>query len=69
MQGLHVIYKWLANAYTCSVNAHAEDLRLYFVAHEGKKRLLVRTMGDRYSVDYADLSRQFATLIHENVRV
>ncbi|KAI0709697.1 hypothetical protein C8T65DRAFT_648924 [Cerioporus squamosus] len=49
------------------VNAHAEELRSYFVAHEGKKRLQVTTSGDRYSVDYAGISRQFASLIHQNV--
>ncbi|TFK85795.1 hypothetical protein K466DRAFT_551519 [Polyporus arcularius HHB13444] len=60
---------WLAILTQLSfyVNAHAEDLRSYFVAHQGKKRLVVTTSGDRYSVDYAGISRQFATLIHQNV--
>ncbi|RPD75601.1 hypothetical protein L226DRAFT_545424 [Lentinus tigrinus ALCF2SS1-7] len=49
------------------VNKHSEDLRAYFVAHQGKKRLTVNTVGDRYSVDYAGISRQFASLIHKNV--
>ncbi|RDX50792.1 hypothetical protein OH76DRAFT_1455116 [Lentinus brumalis] len=49
------------------VNGHAEELRSYFVAHQGKKKLVVTTSGDRYSNDYASISRQFASLIHQNV--
>ncbi|CDO68660.1 hypothetical protein BN946_scf184790.g9 [Trametes cinnabarina] len=49
------------------VNAHAEELREYFVAHEGKKELIVEAVGNRYSVDFGYLSRRMTREIHENV--
>ncbi|KAJ8481901.1 hypothetical protein ONZ51_g5696 [Trametes cubensis] len=49
------------------VNAHAEELRHYFVAHEGKKELIVQASGTRYTVDFGALSRQMTKKIHENV--
>ncbi|KAM5542914.1 hypothetical protein V8D89_003298 [Ganoderma adspersum] len=49
------------------INAHAEELRSHFVAHEGKKRLVIKTVGTRHSVNYAKLARTFTKLIHENV--
>ncbi|KAI1783968.1 hypothetical protein LXA43DRAFT_930733 [Ganoderma leucocontextum] len=49
------------------INAHAEELRSLFVAHEGKKRLEVKTVGDRYTVDYGKLAQIFTKRIHENV--
>ncbi|KAH9899279.1 hypothetical protein C8Q73DRAFT_679271 [Cubamyces lactineus] len=49
------------------VNAHAEELRHYFVAHEGKKELVVQASGTRYTVDFASLARQMTGKIHENV--
>ena len=51
-----------------SVNAHAEELRAYFVAHEGQKELTLHGVGTRYTVDYAQIARQFSRQIHENVR-
>ena len=51
-----------------SINAHAQELRSYFVAHEGKKRLVVKTVGDRHIVDYGSLAPTFTKKIHENVR-
>ena len=51
-----------------SVNKHAEELRQYFVAHEGKKELWVRTVGTRYTVDFGRLARQMTSQIHEHVR-
>ncbi|KAI0356038.1 hypothetical protein OH77DRAFT_1520601 [Trametes cingulata] len=49
------------------VNAHADQLRQYFVRHEGKKNLVVGTTGTRYSVDYGALARAMTRQIHENV--
>ncbi|KAI0356037.1 hypothetical protein OH77DRAFT_1589515 [Trametes cingulata] len=49
------------------VNAHAEELRHYFVPHEGQKPLIVETMGSRYSIDYGALARAMTRQIHENV--
>ncbi|KDR78614.1 hypothetical protein GALMADRAFT_244066 [Galerina marginata CBS 339.88] len=50
---------WIAvlGQFNLYVNAHAEDLRNHFVAHEGKKNY----------VDFGDIARQMADLIHENV--
>ena len=49
------------------MNAHAEDLRHLFVAHEGKKHLVVYASGDRYSVDFGYMARQMGHLISQNV--
>ncbi|TBU22392.1 hypothetical protein BD309DRAFT_897067 [Dichomitus squalens] len=49
------------------INAHAEELRSYFVAHEGKKKLVLQAAGDRYAVDYGSLAQTFTKRIHENV--
>ncbi|KDR69753.1 hypothetical protein GALMADRAFT_160257 [Galerina marginata CBS 339.88] len=60
---------WIAilGQFNFYVNAHAEDLRKHFVAHEGKKKLVVRACGTRYTVDFGDLARQMVDLIHRNV--
>jgi Domain of unknown function (DUF4419) len=50
-----------------SVNAHAEELRDRFVAHQGKKKLVVTAAGSRYSVDFGSLARQMTDLIDQNV--
>lgn len=50
-----------------SVNANAENLRSQFVAHKGKKKLVVRAIGNRYSVDFGDLANQMTELIDQNV--
>ncbi|KAL1949116.1 hypothetical protein VTO73DRAFT_10922 [Trametes versicolor] len=49
------------------VNAHAEELRAYFVAHEGTRRLLVEDVGTRHSVDFGRLARAMTREIHKNV--
>ncbi|KDQ07441.1 hypothetical protein BOTBODRAFT_180718 [Botryobasidium botryosum FD-172 SS1] len=49
------------------INAHAEELRHKFVAHEGKKELTVTAAGNRYSADFGAMSRQMADLLHENL--
>lgn len=38
------------------VNAHAEELRGKFVAHEGKQEVTVSTGGTRYTVDFGHLA-------------
>ena len=56
------------NGASChSVNAHAEELRDRFVAHEGKKELVVRTAGSRYTADFGNVARQMTELIDQNV--
>ncbi|KAL9007724.1 MAG: hypothetical protein Q9173_007071 [Seirophora scorigena] len=49
------------------INAHAEELRGQFVAHEGKKELIIKFCGNRYSVDYALFAKRMGALIEENV--
>lgn len=51
-----------------SVNANAEDLRSYFVAHEGQKELVLRYSGvTRYTMDFSIMARDFAGLLKMNV--
>ncbi|KAF9542659.1 hypothetical protein CPC08DRAFT_650114 [Agrocybe pediades] len=49
------------------VNAHAEELRSHFVAHEGKKELTITAVGTRYTVDFGNFARQMTSLVDENV--
>ncbi|KAI0691479.1 hypothetical protein BC835DRAFT_113538 [Cytidiella melzeri] len=51
---------WLAilTQFNFYVNAHAEELRDKFVAHEGKQEVVVQAAGTRYSVDFGSLARQ-----------
>ncbi|KAH8101742.1 hypothetical protein BXZ70DRAFT_891081, partial [Cristinia sonorae] len=49
------------------VNAHAEELRSAFVQHEGKKKLVVKAIGTRYTVDFGYLATVMTQLIHANV--
>ena len=50
-----------------SINAHAEDLRHMFVAHEGKKELIIDAVGSRHSVDFGALAVRMTKLIDKNV--
>lgn len=50
------------------INAHAEELRNYFVAHEGENELKVKALGIIEMVDFGDLSREMATLMQKNVK-
>ncbi|KAK4543076.1 hypothetical protein LTR36_005853 [Oleoguttula mirabilis] len=61
---------WLAILTQLSsyVNAHAEELRGSFVAHEGKKELrIVYSSGTRYTVDCADFATKIGVMIQDNV--
>ncbi|KAK3720054.1 hypothetical protein LTR37_003877 [Vermiconidia calcicola] len=49
------------------VNAHAEELRDKFVAHEGKKELRLEYAGNRYSFDFSIFAEQMGQLIQKNV--
>jgi hypothetical protein len=50
------------------INAHAEELREYFVAHEGRKELEVIAVGTIDSVDFGLLAKRMTHLIQENVK-
>ncbi len=50
------------------INAHAEELRSYFVDHKGQKELEVREVGTIHTVDFGLLAQRMAGLIQENVK-
>ncbi len=60
---------WLAILVQFSffVNGNAELLRSQFVAHEGKKELIVKAAGTRYTVDFGHMARTMADEIEKNV--
>ncbi|VDC04763.1 unnamed protein product [Peniophora sp. CBMAI 1063] len=49
---------WLAilTQFSMYVNEHAEELRDKFVAHKGKKELIVYAAGTRHTVDFGDMA-------------
>ncbi|KAJ7488013.1 hypothetical protein FB451DRAFT_1025761 [Mycena latifolia] len=60
---------WLAilSQFNFYINARAELLRANFVAHEGKRELVVYAVGTRYTVDFGALALQMGDLINKNV--
>ncbi|KAL8835961.1 MAG: hypothetical protein Q9170_003118 [Blastenia crenularia] len=60
---------WFAilSQFSFFINAHAEELRGQFVAHEGKKELELVYGGNRYTVDYGLFAKQMSGKIEENV--
>ncbi|KAJ7264370.1 hypothetical protein C8J57DRAFT_1624994 [Mycena rebaudengoi] len=49
------------------VNANTELLRGNFVAHEGKKHLVVSGVGTHYSIDFGAMSREMVGLMEKNI--
>lgn len=51
---------WFAvlSQFSFYVNAHSEELRTHFVAHEGKKEVEVSAVGNLHTVDIGDLAVQ-----------
>jgi hypothetical protein len=49
------------------VNAHAEELRSFFVAHEGQRHLEVVSIGTVQSVDFGGMAIEMTRLIEKNV--
>jgi len=49
------------------INANAEDLRSFFVAHEGQKQLTTIDVGTIHTVDFGKIALKFTKLIEENV--
>ncbi|KDR72968.1 hypothetical protein GALMADRAFT_142669 [Galerina marginata CBS 339.88] len=60
---------WIAilGQFNFYVNAHVEELRNQFVAHEEKQKLTVSAIGTRYTVNFEHLANQMSNLIHDNV--
>ncbi|KAH9899272.1 hypothetical protein C8Q73DRAFT_639425 [Cubamyces lactineus] len=48
------------------VNAHANELRGYFVAHAARRRLVVKADGNRHTVDFGRMSRDMTKQIQKN---
>ena len=50
------------------INCHAEELRELFIAHKGKKELVVTfPTGTRYTVDFGVFADEMSRLVEENV--
>ncbi|KAI0642689.1 hypothetical protein C8Q79DRAFT_983566 [Trametes meyenii] len=60
---------WIAilNQLSSYVNAHAEELRDYFVSHQGKQELVVSAVGSRYTLDFGSMARQMTQKIEDHV--
>jgi len=60
---------WFAilTQFSCYVNAHSEELRDKFVAHEGQKDLVINMVGDRYTVDYGWFAEAMGRLLEKSV--
>ncbi|KAF2833918.1 hypothetical protein CC86DRAFT_16634 [Ophiobolus disseminans] len=50
------------------INKNAEELRDHFVAHEGKKELVIEDMGSMDTLDYGLFARKMTGLIQQNVK-
>ncbi|KAJ8116584.1 hypothetical protein OPT61_g2018 [Boeremia exigua] len=61
---------WLAILCQLSfhINANAEELREYFVSHQGRKKLVVEHKGDMEHADFAVLACRMTDLIQNNVK-
>ncbi|KAF8201986.1 hypothetical protein K438DRAFT_1821036 [Mycena galopus ATCC 62051] len=49
------------------VNANAELLRASFVAHEGKRELIIEEEGSRFDIDFGRMARHMVDLLEQNV--
>ena len=49
------------------VNGNAELLRKNFVSHDGKEKLPLQTVGNRYSIDFGWMSRQMTPLMESKI--
>ncbi|KAF1932742.1 uncharacterized protein M421DRAFT_89100 [Didymella exigua CBS 183.55] len=50
------------------INAHAEELRDYFIAHKAQKKLTVYTIGTIHTVDFGLLARYMTKEIQNNAK-
>jgi len=50
------------------INKNAEDLRDYFVSHQGQKELVIQDVGTLETMDYGLFARQMTGLIQENIK-
>ncbi|KAL8945769.1 MAG: hypothetical protein Q9222_007738 [Ikaeria aurantiellina] len=60
---------WFAilSQFSLYINAHAEELRGKFVAHEGKEELTLEYSANRYTMDFGLFAKQMGELVEKNV--
>lgn len=60
---------WIAilTQFSFFVNAHADQLRGHFVAHEGQEELAILGGGNRHTADFALMAHQMTELMHTRV--
>lgn len=60
---------WLAimTQFSFFVNGHGEALRKVFVAHDGRRELVVESGGDRYTMDIASMVHRMTALMEEQI--
>lgn len=60
---------WIAilTQFSFFVNGNAEALRDIFVAHEGKRELVVESDGNRYSIDTSSMVHRMTALMQEQI--
>lgn len=58
----------ILNQLSFYINAHAEELRQFFVSHQGKEELEVLEFGNRYSVDFGRLAIKMTQLMEKKVK-
>ncbi|MCJ1240910.1 hypothetical protein MMC14_008914 [Varicellaria rhodocarpa] len=49
------------------INAHAEEFRSFFVAHDGKKELCIQGWGSIHSADFGEMSQKMSKLMSTQV--
>ena len=49
------------------INAHAEELRSFFVAHQGQKELWIKAAGNIHTADFGGMARMMTELMSKNV--
>ncbi|PFH54120.1 hypothetical protein AMATHDRAFT_72655 [Amanita thiersii Skay4041] len=49
------------------INGNAETLRERFVSHEGKEKLVIEDIGNRYSIDFGGMSRRMTALMEQKI--
>jgi len=57
------VWHTIISQFALYVNANSEKMRSYFVDHEGKKELVVKANGDRYTVDFGKLANKMGVLL------
>lgn len=57
------VWMCILTQFSMYVNKHAEEMRSYFVDHQGRKELEVRAVGTRYTADLQKISNRMGELL------